>query len=160
MFLELDGVPIAFKYGWLSKGIYFSPKVAYDEAYAQLSPGQLLRAELVERFHADRSCESIDYLGPSSGATADWSTKRRPVAQVLIPTTRTGRIALAGYETLRPILRRLTGQRAAGQQASTGASPRRRRTAPSSWLALPQTDAAASGVQCGTICLPGAAPER
>ena len=83
VFLELDGVPIAFEYGWLSKGIYFSPKVAYDEAYAQLSPGQLLRAELVERFHADRSCESIDYLGPSSRATADWSTERYPVARVL-----------------------------------------------------------------------------
>ncbi len=123
VFLELDGVPIAFEYGWLSKGVYFSPKVAYDEAYAQLSPGQLLRAELVERFHADRSCESIDYLGPSSRATADWSTEHYPVARVLIPTTRTGRIALAGYETLRPILRRLTGQRASGEQASTGCEP-------------------------------------
>ncbi len=44
VFLELDGVPIAFEYGWLAKGVYFSPKVAYDEQYAAISPGQLLRA--------------------------------------------------------------------------------------------------------------------
>ena len=150
VFLELDGVPIAFEYGWLSKGIYFSPKVAYDEAYAQLSPGELLRAELVERFHADRSCESIDYLGPSS-ATADWSTSapRGAGSHSDHPDRphRPGglRNAAANLAT--------THRPACSRPASIDRGRAREPSdAPSSWLALPQTDAAASGVQCGTIC--------
>ena len=110
-------MPIAFEYGWLAKGVYFSPKVAYDERYAGISPGQLLRAALIERFQQDGSCRSIDYLGPSSRATADWGTQRYTISRVLIPTSRVGRFALAAYERLHPLIGRLRSRATTGAAA-------------------------------------------
>ncbi len=118
VFLELDGQPIAFEYGWLSKGVYFSPKVAYDEAFGQFSPGQLLRAALLERFHAGETCHTVDYLGPSSRATADWSTRSYPISRVVIAMSPAGRTVLGAYEMLRPLVKRFRGQSASTEQAA------------------------------------------
>ncbi len=107
VFLEHQGEPIAFEYGWSSKGVYFSPKVAYDEAFGQFSPGQLLRAVLLEKLHTDGPCELVDYLGPTSRATADWSTRSYPVSRVMIATSLTGRMAAGAYELARSAGKRL-----------------------------------------------------
>lgn len=68
--------PVAFEYGWLTNGVYASLKVGYDEAFAALSPGQLLRKRLLERFHATHEARAVDFLGPSCPATARWATRR------------------------------------------------------------------------------------
>ena len=52
-FLEHRGQAIAFEYGWNAAGVYGAAKVGYDEAYAKLTPGQLLRYLLLERMFAD-----------------------------------------------------------------------------------------------------------
>jgi hypothetical protein len=118
VFLEHRGQPIAFEYGWAGKGVYFSPKVGYDEAFAHFCPGRLLRAALLEQFHADPDCRLVDYLGPSARATAEWATRSDPLARVAIAIRPLGRLALGGYRLLQPLVNRLRA--AAGRVPSSG----------------------------------------
>ncbi len=85
-FLEHAGQPIAFEYGWNAKGTYFSPKVGYDDAFARLSPGQLLRHRLLERFFADPDQHLFDFIGPLSEATAKWITRAYPISRLVVGT--------------------------------------------------------------------------
>ncbi len=91
VFLEHQGRMIAFEYGWQGKGVYSPLKVAYDEAFQRLSPGQLLRTMLVEQFCADPEMRQVDFLGPSSRATRDFGTGDYPIARMLVAVTPLGR---------------------------------------------------------------------
>jgi CelD/BcsL family acetyltransferase involved in cellulose biosynthesis len=82
--LEHSGRPIAFEYGWQANGVYFSPKVSYDEAYSAFAPGQLLRAMWLERITHDPRIEVVDFLGAACPATASWATDEYPMERVLI----------------------------------------------------------------------------
>lgn len=95
VFLELDGQPIAFEYAWLAKRVYHSLKVGYDEAYQQLSPGQLLRKRLVQHFFDTREARLIDFLGPVSEATGKWTTGSYPVARLWVGSGVLAKTALA-----------------------------------------------------------------
>ncbi len=75
--------PIAFEYGWQSKYVYFSPKVGFDETCQQYSPGQLLRRLLIERFQQQPGVRLVDFLGPSSAATARWATHQYPIHRLV-----------------------------------------------------------------------------
>lgn len=100
--------PIAFEYGWQSKGVYCSPKVGYDENLASLSPGQLLRWLLLERFHATREVATVDFLGPASPATSRWATHRYEIDRLLVSTAGFGsRTIVAAHRRLGPLLNRL-----------------------------------------------------
>lgn len=96
-YLVLNSHTIAFEYGWQSKGVYHSLKVGYDDAFSHLSPGQLLRCLLIERFFATGDVSQIDYLGPLSDATAKWATRTYPVSRLYLATRLVGRLALAAY---------------------------------------------------------------
>lgn len=99
--LEHSGVPIAFEYGWVSKGVYFSPKVAYDESFAECRPGQLLRHLLLKEFHRGENVREVDFFGPLTAATARFSTHTYPVAQLLVSTSRVrNRLVLGGWRAL------------------------------------------------------------
>ncbi|HXT59981.1 MAG TPA: GNAT family N-acetyltransferase [Pirellulales bacterium] len=101
-FLEHRGMPIAFEYGLAAKGVYYSYKVGYDERFAELTPGQLLRYELLERFHGDPNRRLVDFAGPLSEATAKWSTRVEPVGRLVIgSSTLAGRIAGVAYRRWR-----------------------------------------------------------
>lgn len=119
VFLEHAGQAIAFEYGWSAKGTYFSPKVGYDEAFGQLSPGQLLRYQLFERFHADPDLHLVDFNGPLAEATARWATRDYAVSRLLVgargPMAR-GRVAAyrALYPRLLAVRRRLRRGSASG----------------------------------------------
>ncbi|HEX3998865.1 MAG TPA: GNAT family N-acetyltransferase [Pirellulales bacterium] len=89
-FLELDGRPIAFEFGWNAKGVYCSPKVGYDEAFRQLTPGQLLRHELLERFFADPEQRLFDFVGPLAEATLKWITGSYKIGRLAVGTERRG----------------------------------------------------------------------
>lgn len=105
-FLNHSGQPIAFEYGCRAKETYFSPKVGYDPAYARFSPGQLLRALLLERWFASREVGVIDFWGPLSDATAKWANRQYRVGKVWIaPRRLLSRTALAGYMALRAVMR-------------------------------------------------------
>jgi CelD/BcsL family acetyltransferase involved in cellulose biosynthesis len=101
-FLELAGRPIAFEYGWNAKGVYYSYKVGYDESYAKLSPGQLLRHRLLEQFFADPGQSAVDFIGPITAATEHWSTSTYPVGRMAIAESPVGRLAVRAYRALRP----------------------------------------------------------
>jgi CelD/BcsL family acetyltransferase involved in cellulose biosynthesis len=108
--LEHDGVPIAFEYGWRAKGVYCSPKVAYDEKFSALCPGQMLRGALLERFHADEETAWVDFLGPSSRATKAWATNAYSVDRLVVSLdglwSRALVTAYSHYRKLRLRLRR------------------------------------------------------
>jgi len=113
-FLELAGQPIAFEYGWNARGVYFSPKVGYDDKFSRLSPGQLLRRHLLERFFADHQQHLFDFIGPLSTATAKWITGSYPVGRIVVDTGRGGgRALLRLYESWWAGLRRLRYRREA-----------------------------------------------
>jgi CelD/BcsL family acetyltransferase involved in cellulose biosynthesis len=95
-FLELDGYPIAFEYGWNAKGVYCSPKVGYDEQFRRLTPGQLLRHELLQRFFADPEQRLFDFVGPLADATAKWKTGTYSIGRLVASTQRRGGRAALG----------------------------------------------------------------
>jgi CelD/BcsL family acetyltransferase involved in cellulose biosynthesis len=84
--LTHDGRPIAFEYGWRGKGVYFTPKVGYDEAFHRFSPGQLLRFRLLEAFHRESGPQWVDFLGPTSLATSKWATDQYAIDRVVVAT--------------------------------------------------------------------------
>ncbi len=102
-FLELAGRPMAFEYGWNAKGVYHSYKVGYDEAFARLSPGQLLRHRLLKQFYADPEQTAVDFLGPVTAATGHWTTSTYAVGRLAIATrSLAGRLVLHAYRNWRP----------------------------------------------------------
>lgn len=102
-FLRHRGQPIAFEYGYWAKGVYYSAKVGYDPAHAHFSPGQLLRAMLFERFHADGETTLVDFWGPLTEATAKWCTRSYAVGRIaLAPDRPLSRLARAGVAALCP----------------------------------------------------------
>jgi CelD/BcsL family acetyltransferase involved in cellulose biosynthesis len=108
VFLEFEGRAIAFELGWTSKGWYFSPKVGYDEEYSHLSPGQLLRLKLAERFFGDRERQGWDFLGPLVEATEKWTTGSYGVERLVVSTGGMGCDAfMHAYRHWWPALRRL-----------------------------------------------------
>ena len=85
-FLEHRGRTIAFEYGWNVGGVYGSAKVGYDEQFAELSPGQLLRYLLLERMFADPEQHRFDFLGPLTPATDRWSTSTYRIGRIVAST--------------------------------------------------------------------------
>ncbi|OHB77774.1 MAG: hypothetical protein A2W31_14070 [Planctomycetes bacterium RBG_16_64_10] len=98
LFLELDGQPIAFEYGYSAKGVYFSHKVAYDEAYARFGPGQMLVYHQVARCHADPTRQLIDSMGVLCPAMAKWTTHTTPMGRLVVGVDGAlGRLLVQGY---------------------------------------------------------------
>jgi GNAT acetyltransferase-like protein len=107
-FLEFEDRSIAFELGWTSKGWYFSPKVGYDEEYSHLSPGQLLRLKLAERFFSDRERVGWDFLGPLVEATEKWASGSYAIERLVVSTGGMGGDAfMHAYRHWWPALRRL-----------------------------------------------------
>jgi CelD/BcsL family acetyltransferase involved in cellulose biosynthesis len=129
--------PIAFEYGWQSKGVYGSAKVGYDETFAPLSPGQLLRYFLIEQFHSQSDVQWVDFLGPSSDATSKWATHEYPVERIALSqgTARSlegmvGRALFAAYRHGWPLVcgirgaaARIAGRAAIAQHAPAPSLP-------------------------------------
>lgn len=139
-FLEHQEEPIAFEYGLRAKGIYFSPKVAYNAEFASLSPGQQLRAMLYESFQQNPSCLAVDFHGPLSEATAKWATRSYNLDRLAAALDFRGSAWLLTYRTVRPLYKstraRLRRQsvdltaRPLNEQASAPAGDGRARTEP------------------------------
>ena len=121
-FLEHRGQAIAFEYGLAAKGTYFSYKIGYDERFAELTPGLLLRSMLIERFHADPERQLVDFAGPLTRATASFSTRVEPVGRIVVGAPSfAGRWTSAIYRGWRRALR--TGRKAKGGERP-GVRPR------------------------------------
>ncbi len=107
-FLEFQGRPIAFEYGWNCKGVQHAFKIGYDESFAELTPGQLLRHRLLQRYFADPRQRTLDFLGPLTDATAKWATATYPVGRLVLSTgSLSGRVVLHAYRSWWPWIQRL-----------------------------------------------------
>ncbi len=75
--LLLEGRPVAVHLGIVHRGTYLLPKTAYDEALANVSPGQLLQREVLAECEA-RGLSGFDFLGPDMPWKADWAGEPVP----------------------------------------------------------------------------------
>jgi CelD/BcsL family acetyltransferase involved in cellulose biosynthesis len=75
-FLRLDGQPIAFQFGLTYGGRYLAMKPGYDEAYADVSPGQLLTESLIEDC-VRRGVRELDLLGDDTPSKREWTDRAR-----------------------------------------------------------------------------------
>ena len=102
VFLELSGRPMAFEFGWCAKGVYFTPKIGYDETFSRFSPSQLLRYELFERFHEEQAVQFVDFAGEQTDATAKWCTGDYPVGRLVFGCgSLFSRAIMNGYDKFR-----------------------------------------------------------
>ncbi len=85
-FLQHRDRTIAFDYGWSAKGVHYTVKLGYDDAFAKFGPGQLMIMWLLERLHADRSRRLLDFIGPLRSFHADWATSSYPVGRLTVAT--------------------------------------------------------------------------
>jgi len=127
-FVELDGRPIAFLYGYRGKGVLFAHKIGYDPDFAQFSPGQALFYLLFEQLHAeqaaageatrtatgampiaaeprDRLVHVLDFSGPLTEATSRWRPEPYPIGKIVVaPRRLVGKAALYAYRRWWPRL--------------------------------------------------------
>lgn len=115
VFLKYEGVPIAFEFAHVSRDTYYAVKVGYDERFAKLAPGQVLRYFLYRELFQRRSPQKIDYVGPLVDATAKWSTLVEPVHRVVLARPGLPRRLISLY-------RHLKNMRAARHNTQLGTS--------------------------------------
>ncbi|MFN2555468.1 MAG: GNAT family N-acetyltransferase, partial [Nitriliruptorales bacterium] len=117
--LELDGVPIAGDLGCHFGRGGFLIKTAFDERYARLSPGLVLRAEALRASIAE-GARFYDFLGAPDGYKLRWTSDVRP--RLVLDAYRGVWRPLILYRTrIRPALKRgrdaLRGVRGSAEEA-------------------------------------------
>jgi len=114
-FLELDGKPVAADYGCAFAGRAVLLKTGFDETYRRLSPGLLLRAEVL-RSSIEEGLLHCDFLGEADLSKTRWTSEVRARTRIFAYRG----AARPGYlyrRTLRPLLK---------SAVRTGARPVRR----------------------------------
>ncbi len=81
--LRLNGRIIAMHFGIYLNGIYYTPKVAYDESYSKFSPGQVLMYEVISDL-VDRGARKIDFLGPIAPWKSVWTDEFQAHSSIYI----------------------------------------------------------------------------
>ncbi len=102
-FLELDGEAIAADYGCAFAGTGVFMKTGFNEDYGRLSPGLVLRAEVL-RSSIEEGLAGYDFLGDPDNYKTRWTSEVRP--RLRIWAYRRG--ALPGYvyrKRVRPLLK-------------------------------------------------------
>jgi CelD/BcsL family acetyltransferase involved in cellulose biosynthesis len=74
--LNAGGKTIAMHLGALMNGVYYTPKVAYDESYAVFSPGQLLNQFAIKDLSRN-GVQTYDFLGPRAMYKCVWAPEVR-----------------------------------------------------------------------------------
>lgn len=70
--LCLDSKPISMHLGLLMDGVYYSPKVAYDEEFSYFSPGHLLVHHIIQDLAAN-GVHTFEFLGPRTFWKMVWA---------------------------------------------------------------------------------------
>ena len=110
--LELDGTPIAGDLGCAMGDTGFLVKTGFDEAWGKLSPGLVLRGEVL-RASIEEGVRGYDFLGPDDPYKLRWTDTVRP--RVTLRGFR-GAAALPGmawHSAVRPALKRVRHDMAA-----------------------------------------------
>lgn len=71
--MKLNGKPIAMHLGLLDGGIYYTPKVAYDEGFREFSLGHILMRHVVHDLPRTGSSR-FEFLGPNALWKSVWTT--------------------------------------------------------------------------------------
>jgi CelD/BcsL family acetyltransferase involved in cellulose biosynthesis len=69
----LGSKPIAMQFGLLRNSVYYTPKVAYDEAYRDFSLGHILMRHAIQDISAAGAVR-FDFLGPNALWKSVWTT--------------------------------------------------------------------------------------
>ncbi len=103
-FLRFREQAIAFEYAWTAHGVYYTPKVGFDDEFSRFSPGQLLRYFVLQNAFLNHERQVVDFLGPLSDATSKWITGGYPISRLVIATGKVGRSLLwSGRKLVRPL---------------------------------------------------------
>ena len=105
--LSLAGKPISMQVVLRSGAIAYTWKTAYDETYADFSPGMLLLEEYTKAFLTDKTIARVDSCAyDTSSFMAAWS-ERQAIAQVWIDARRGGTLAFVTLSRLQRAYLRL-----------------------------------------------------
>lgn len=86
--LELDGKPIAALVVFIEAGVAYTWKTAYDEAYANFSPGTLLMIEVTKQHLVDPNIVETDSCAvPDHPVMSRLWSERRPLGTLVIGLT-------------------------------------------------------------------------
>ena len=85
-FLKLNQKRIAFEYAWHVGQQIYKPKVGYDAAYADLSPGNLLELLHFQAMHEDHRIACVDFMGPRPAREQHWINQRYRIGTFLLGT--------------------------------------------------------------------------
>ena len=78
-FLEVAGRPVAFEFGYLARGAYYSVKVGYDPAWAEAEPGHVLIARLGRYLAERQDVDRIEwYCDAGLPLARRWRARGRP----------------------------------------------------------------------------------
>lgn len=94
-FVELDGRPIAFLYGYRGKGVLFAHKIGYDPQYAAFSPGQVLFSLLFEQLHAEQAAAGARCGNPTCAAAGSDTASAGKTAEAGFATATTSSSAVS-----------------------------------------------------------------
>jgi CelD/BcsL family acetyltransferase involved in cellulose biosynthesis len=103
--LELDGRVIAGDLGCSIGGVGFLVKTGYDEALGRLSPGLVLRAEVL-RASVREGLRAYDFLGPDDSYKLRWTDTVRPRVTLRAFRGVAAPPATAYHRAVRPVLKR------------------------------------------------------
>ncbi|MDC1287253.1 GNAT family N-acetyltransferase [Gammaproteobacteria bacterium] len=106
-FLEHEGVPISFYCGWNARGVRYSVKLGYDQAFAKFGPGQQQCMLILQRAHQDPDCKLYDFYGPLMAWNESWATDTVEVSRLIVTPRRGFEKVLSDlYTILHPVLKR------------------------------------------------------
>ena len=104
--LLVNGELAAFRLGFEHGGTHFAYLSAYDERFADVSPGKLLMEFCVSGFR-ERGMKRLDMLAPAGQHKSDWCREETGVGDYSLPLTGIGRLYADLYQArLRPALSR------------------------------------------------------
>ena len=108
--LHLAGQPIAAQF-WLKHGNWaVMLKVAYDEAYATLSPGNVLSGQILQHLLDQEHITEFDFGRGDDAYKQDWTGERRQRRGVLVanPLTAGGAVEILRKKASSPFLKKRT----------------------------------------------------
>jgi CelD/BcsL family acetyltransferase involved in cellulose biosynthesis len=108
--LDVGGEPVAGDLGVALGGIGFLIKTGFDEAWSRLSPGLVLRGEVL-RASIEEGLRGYDFLGPDDAYKLRWTSTVRPRVTLRAFRGPAGLPAAAWHARLRPALKRLRDRR-------------------------------------------------
>ena len=89
---------VAYEYCWKAKGQLLTPKIAYDEDYSSISPGQLLIQFHMQHMVESGEFEQVDFSGPITDSTRKWCTSFYEAGTAVIGQSGlAGRAIVAAY---------------------------------------------------------------